>query len=192
MERPPAFDRAWTLYPYVPPLQDAICLFKYRGKVGLAKPLAQLMLGALPRTIDVDAILPVPLHPTRLRAREFNQSLLLAERLGRHLGKPVLATALARVLPTNPQTTLTRQERRRNLRRAFTLFRPEAIAERRILLVDDVFTTGTTLDECARVLRKAGAASVCALTLARTMESHLVPDRVFAERTGGMVPELGL
>ena len=84
IERPPDFERAWTLFPYLPPLQDAICSFKYRGKHTLARPLARLMISALPPGIDADVIIPVPLHPNRLRAREFNQSLLLAARFQPH------------------------------------------------------------------------------------------------------------
>jgi predicted amidophosphoribosyltransferase len=86
------------------------------------------------------------------------------------------------VLATVPQTTLTRHERLRNLRQAFEVRDPEPLNGRRILLVDDVFTTGATLNECAKTVLKAGAMSVRALTLARTIETNLVPDRLFAER----------
>jgi len=181
-EQPPAFQRAWTLFPYLSPLREAICLFKYRGKHTLARPLARLMIRALPSTIDVDMIVPVPLHSSRLRAREFNQSLLLADQLGRHLARPVSATNLVRTAATDPQTTLTRQARLRNLRKAFAVRRPQDLSEKRILLVDDVFTTGTTLNECAKTLRKAGSGPVFALTLARTIDAALVPDRLFAEQ----------
>ena len=179
-ERPPEFQRAWTLFPYLPPLREAIYSFKYRSKHTLARPLARLMINALPRGLDVDVIVPVPLHPTRLRAREFNQSLLLADQLGRHLARPVSASNLVRVTATDPQTTLTRQARLRNLRNAFHIRQPQDLAEKRILLVDDVFTTGTTLNECAKSLRKAGAGPVFALTLARTVDMGLIPDRIAA------------
>jgi ComF family protein len=169
-ERPPAFQRAWTLFPYLPPLREAICSFKYRGKHTLARPLARLMISALPAEIDVDMIVPVPLHPTRLRAREFNQSLLLADQLSRYLTRPVSTTNLVRITATDPQTTLTRQARLRNLRKAFAVHRPQDLTKKRILFVDDVFTTGTTLNECAKVLRKAGTGPVFALTLARTVD----------------------
>jgi ComF family protein len=192
LERPPAYRRALTLFPYLPPLQEAICSFKYRGKIGLARPLARLMMTALPREVDADVIMPVPLHPTRLRAREFNQSLLLADHLGRHMGKPVSATNLVRVLATDPQTTLSRRERLRNLRNAFAVCRPDSVVGRRILLVDDVFTTGTTLNECAKVLLQAGAESVCALTLARTVDASLVPDRLFAVQATRSLSVLGI
>ena len=192
LERPPAYQRARTLYPYLPPLQEAICAFKYRGKFALAKPLGALMARALPADLEIDLIVPVPLHPTRLRAREFNQSLLLADHVSRQLRKPVMATHLVRALPTDPQTTLTRQERLRNLRQAFTVHQPDSLAGRRILLIDDVFTTGTTLNECAKALVKSGAQSVTAVTLARTIDTNLVPDRVLAEHTAERQPFRGL
>lgn len=190
--QPPDFQRAWTLFPYLSPLREAICSFKYRGKHTLARPLARLMINALPSGIDVDLIVPVPLHPARLRAREFNQSLLLADQLSGHLVRPVLPAHLVRVAATDPQTTLTRQARLRNLRNAFDVRRPQDLTEKRILLVDDVFTTGTTLNECAKTLRQAGAGPVFALTLARTVDTALVPDRVFAEQAIRPLTTLGI
>lgn len=191
-QRPPAFQRAWTLFPYLPPLRDAICSFKYRGKHTLAKPLARLMINALPCELEVDMIVPVPLHPTRLRAREFNQSLLLADQLGRHLARPVSASHLIRITATDPQTTLTRKSRLRNLRNAFDIRQPQDLTDQRILLVDDVFTTGTTLNECAKALRKAGTGPVFALTLARTIDTALVPDRVLAGQSMQPLTSIGI
>jgi ComF family protein len=150
------------------------------------------MLSALPAAIEADLIVPVPLYPSRLRAREFNQSLLLADRLGRHMKKPVSTDNLLRVLATEPQTTLSRPARLRNLRQAFVAFHSDRLAGRRILLVDDVFTTGTTLNECAAALCKAGAESVYALTLVRTMGADLVPDRLFPEQALHTLPPLGV
>ncbi|SPP63312.1 ComF family protein [Nitrospira lenta] len=188
--RPPAYAKAWTLYPYLPPLQDAICLFKYRGKVSLAKPLGQLLINALPAALDADLVIPVPLHPTRLREREFNQSLLLADQVATHLHLPLSFTNLVRSVPSEPQSTLSRKERMKNLRRAFIIRRPELVAQKRILLIDDVFTTGTTVNECAKVLRKAGADAIFVLTLARTIESNVVPDRILAQRANGLLEVL--
>jgi ComF family protein len=150
------------------------------------------MLNALPQGLDADVIIPVPLHPARLRTREFNQSLLLADQLGRHLSRPVSATNLVRTAATEPQTALSRQARLRNLRNAFTIRRPHDLAGKRILLVDDVFTTGTTLNECAKALRKSGSGQVFALTLARTVETDLVPDRLFTEQIGRPLTTLGI
>ena len=191
LERPPAYERAWTLFPYLPPLREAICSFKYRGKHTLARPLARLMISALPPGIDADVIIPVPLHPARLRTREFNQSLLLADQLSRHLTRPVSPMNLVRVAATDPQTTLSRQARLRNLRKAFEVRRPQDLAGKRVLLVDDVFTTGTTLNECAKTLRNAGAVTVFALTLARTVDTGLMPDRLFADQGGGPQTTVG-
>ncbi len=179
--RPPSYTRAWTLYPYLPPLQHAIRLFKYQGKVSLAAPLAGLMMARLPPLNTVDMIMPVPLHIQRLREREFNQSLLLADHIGRHLDIPVVYTNLIRTVPTPPQTTLSRKSRQKNLRRSFAVRRPDAILNMRILLIDDVFTTGTTVNECAKVLRRAGSADVFVITLSRTVGTDIVPDRILAQ-----------
>jgi len=182
LELPPIYDRAWTLFPYMPPLQDAICALKYRNVYGLAAPLAASMIRVLPEGLDADVLVPVPLHPSRLRTREFNQSLLIADRLGRHMMRPVSTTDLVRVTATEPQTSLTRSKRLHNLRRAFVVRDPRPLAGRRVLLIDDVYTTGTTLNECAKALKAAGAASVSAVTLARTIDSSLVPDRILARQ----------
>jgi ComF family protein len=127
-------------------------------------------------------IIPVPLHIRRLREREFNQSLLLADHIGCSLNIPVAYTNLVRTVPTPAQTTLSRKSRQINLRRAFAVRRPEAIVNKRILLIDDVFTTGTTVNECAKALRRAGSADVFALTLGRTVGPDIVPDRILAQR----------
>ena len=181
-EHPPSYTKAWTLYPYTPPLQQAICLFKYQGKVSLAAPLAALMIARLPPLDSVDLIMPVPLHIERLRQREFNQSLLLADHIVHSLDIPVAYTNLIRTAPTPAQTTLSRKSRHKNLRRAFAVRRPDAIANRRILLIDDVFTTGTTVNECAKTLRKAGSGDVFVMTLGRTMDPNMIPDRIMAQR----------
>lgn len=179
-ERPPSYTKAWTLYPYRSPLQEAIRLFKYQGKVSLAAPLAALMIARLPPLDSIDVIMPVPLHSARLRQREFNQSLLLADHIGRRLDVPVAYTDLIRTAPTPAQTTLSRESRQKNLRRAFAVRRPDAIVNKRILLIDDVFTTGTTVNECAKALRRAGSSDVFALTLGRTVGADIVPDRIMA------------
>ena len=180
-ERPPSYTKAWTLYPYTPPLRHAICLLKYQGKVSLAAPLAALMIARLPSLHSIDVIMPVPLHSERLRQREFNQSLLLADYIGRHLEIPVAYTNLIRIAPTPAQTTLSRKSRLKNLRRAFVVRRPDAIVNRRILLIDDVFTTGTTVNECAKALRRSGSADIFVLTLGRTVDTDIVPDRILAQ-----------
>lgn len=140
------------------------------------------MIARLPPLDSVDLIIPVPLHSERLRQREFNQSLLLADNIGRHLDIPVAYSNLIRVIPTPAQTTLSRKSRLKNLRRAFAIRHPEAVVSRRILLIDDVFTTGTTVNECAKTLRKAGSGDVFVMTLGRTIDPNLIPDRIIAQR----------
>ncbi len=166
-KRPPAYNQAWTPYAYQSPLKEAISLLKYHGKTQLAPSLAQLMTRATPVPTNVDAIIAVPLHPDRLREREFNQALLLAHHLGRQWNIPVLTNVLSRTKPTRPQTSLTRQERLKNLRRCFSVTTPSAVEGKTTLVVDDVFTTGTTVNECAKALRKAGVQAVYVQTLAR-------------------------
>lgn len=168
-QHPPAFTRAWACYVYEPPLQQAIHLFKYRSKVVLTRALGTLLRHAWHRPTDADILMPVPLHASRLREREYNQSLLLADELNRDLRLPLMYDNLVRLRATPPQTELSRSERLANLRRCFAVRRPAEIAGKRVLLVDDVMTTGTTVNECAKVLRKAGADEVYVVTLARTV-----------------------
>jgi ComF family protein len=113
--------------------------------------------------------MPVPLHASRLRDREYNQSLLLADELNRDLRLPLVYDNLVRLRAAPPQTELSRSERLANLRRCFSVRRPAEVDGKRVLLIDDVMTTGTTANECAKALRKAGAAEVFVLTLARTL-----------------------
>ncbi|MGB0910536.1 MAG: ComF family protein [Nitrospirales bacterium] len=168
--KPPAFSQAWTLYPYQSPLKEAIKLFKYQRKVALTGPITTLLTQALGTIPPIDLIIPVPLHATRLREREYNQSLLLASGLSQHLHIPLTYTTLVRIRETPPQTSLTKHERLKNLRRSFAVKTPQAIAGKTMLLVDDVYTTGTTVNECAKVLRKAGAGKVYVVTLARMIK----------------------
>lgn len=168
-EKPPRFDRALSPYRYEGVLEQAIRLFKYRRRDTLAAPLTDLMLVWADRLPSVDLVMPVPLHPDRLRTREFNQSLLLADRVARRLGLPLSFDHLLRVRKTRPQTELDRKDRARNVRRAFAVRDPHGLEDRRVLLVDDVLTTGATVNDCARALRRAGAASVAVLTLARRL-----------------------
>lgn len=167
--RPPAFTQTWSLFPYQSPLKEAIVLFKYRGKRSLTKHFIQDMIAALPTLPTIDVLMPVPLHPQRLREREYNQSLLLAHGLSQHLQIPLLLSCLLRVRSTVPQTSLSKKERLTNLHRAFVVDDASRIKGQRILLIDDVFTTGTTLHECAKTLRKAGSGPVYGLTLARML-----------------------
>jgi len=174
--RLPRYTRVWAPYAYRSPLREAIALFKYHRKVALARSLGILLIQALPAQLETDLIMPIPLHPNRLREREFNQSLLLADYVSPILQRPVSYRNLVRVVDTNPQTTLSRSARLRNLRKAFALKNPGEVRGRIILLVDDVFTTGTTADECASVLLNAQAREVKVLTLARSIDGDLFQD----------------
>lgn len=144
--------------------------FKYQRQFALRRVIAPWLVECLadPRMLPFDVIVPVPLHPTRLREREFNQALALAEPLARAAGRPLLSDALRRVRRTVSQTRFHRERRLENLRGAFRHHPGRAVAGRRVLLVDDVFTTGATVDECARVLLRAGAATVQVATAARS------------------------
>ena len=119
-----------------------------------------------------DRIVPVPLHRKRLRERGFNQAVILARELSKRFDIPLDFISLRREIFTSPQVGLDREERSANVRGAFSATHPERIAGRRILLVDDVYTTGSTLAECARVLIRANAESVAVLTLARAVRDH--------------------
>lgn len=174
-EAKPAFERAraWASYSNQEeenPLRDAISLFKYQRRVSLAKPFATFMTEvSKANRLECDLILPVPLHPDRLRWRGFNQSLLLARHIGKALQIGVDAFSLVRERNTQPQVELSAIERQRNVREAFRLTRRSGIVDRRVLLVDDVYTSGATVRECAMVLKEGGAKEIHVLTLARAM-----------------------
>jgi ComF family protein len=152
------------------PLREAIHQFKYEDLRSLAGPLGALMaagwatLGS--NLYDPDVIVPVPLHVSRQRQRGYNQAGLLARELGRHLHQPVFEKALVRARATAPQVGLSAKERRANVHDAFRCV-SDSIAGRRVLLIDDVFTTGSTLEAACRALRDRGASSVWGYTLAR-------------------------
>ena len=117
----------------------------------------------------MDLIIPVPLHPKRLRWRGFNQSLLLARQVSRLYEVPVDPFVLCRERETPPQTQLAEDERRKNVRGAFAIYPGKLLKRRSVLLVDDVYTSGATANECSRVLVRGGAREVYVLTLARTV-----------------------
>jgi len=144
--------------------------FKYREGRHLRGPLTDLLVEGLtdPRLAGrpIDAIVPVPLHAARLRARRYNQAEVLAETLSARTGLRVLS-ALRRVRATRTQTRLDREERMENLRGAFVPAHNARVQGLHLVVLDDVFTTGATTHDCARALREAGAASVRVLTVAR-------------------------
>jgi ComF family protein len=146
--------------------------FKYGRKVSLGKPLGRLMArgsGGFLGECAVDTVLPVPLHPKRLRWRGFNQSVLLAKEVSRVFNIPMDPFTLYRTRETAPQTQLDEEERKKNVRGAFSLRPENPVKGKRLLLVDDVYTSGATVNECSRVLKRAEAREVFVLTLARTV-----------------------
>ncbi|MDD8027206.1 MAG: ComF family protein [Acidobacteriota bacterium] len=166
----PPFSRHRSAGAYGGTVKEAILLFKFRKFRPLAKPLAAFVVSSLgdERALWEEGVfVPVPLHRKRRRERGFNQAAALAGEMGRLTGRPVEARALRRIADIPPQTTMGKAERKANVRGAFRVVHPERIRGRVVVLVDDVFTTGSTLGECARVLRRAGAADVRALTVAR-------------------------
>ncbi|MGB3942895.1 MAG: ComF family protein [Candidatus Manganitrophaceae bacterium] len=165
-ENPPFFSQAITPYAYEGGLAKTIRRFKYQKGNQLAMSLASLLVDAL-GSRSFDLVTPIPLHPTRLREREFNQSLLLADRVAQQRTIPLLIEGLERLRETGPQVGLSRKEREKNVRRAFRVSYREAIQGKRILLVDDVYTTGATLREGAKTLAEGGAKEIVVAAVAR-------------------------
>jgi ComF family protein len=171
LRKAPSCDMVRAPYLYEGGMMEAIHQFKYSGRSHLAHSLGPLLTSFVKTWLDRTAdcvTMPVPLHPKRLRERGFNQSLLLARHVASRLGTGLDFLSLTRIRYTQPQTGLKSEERRRNVRKAFEVKDKEAVKGRSILLVDDVTTTGNTLNECARVLKRAGAEHVFGLVLART------------------------
>ncbi len=168
-QKPPVFDQALSIGYFEGSLREAIHQFKYRPCRSLGKPLALWMVKNIRPHSSIDCIMPVPLHRERLRHRGFNQSLILAHEIGKAFSIPLSFDNLVRVRPTRPQVDLSGEERIKNVSRAFSLLRPEEIDGKDVVLVDDVFTSGATMNECSLVLKKAGASKVTAVTLARAI-----------------------
>jgi ComF family protein len=171
LRKRPSYDFARAPYLYGGALMKAIHELKYAQRSHLADSLG-LLLASFAQTwigeLKAPLVMPVPLHPRRLRARGFNQSLLLARGVAAKTGAELDFLSLRRTRFTKPQTELSSEERRKNVRKAFEVVKPEAVKGKTIVLVDDVATTGSTLNECAKALKRAGADRVLCLVLART------------------------
>lgn len=169
LARPPCYDSVSAAYAYAFPVDALIQSYKYGRNLTLVPVLGAALLAAAP--VNIDAIVPMPLSKTRLRERGFNQAQELARYAGRRLGVPVLPYACRRVVDTAPQVALPWAERARNVRGAFVC--DAGFDGMTVALVDDVMTTGATLNELARNVKRAGAVNVCAWVVARTPEDSL-------------------
>ncbi len=167
------FNIARAMGLYEGSLREAILRFKYNHKTMLLKPLGDLMAKYHYDSINLssyDLLIPIPLHKKRLKERGFNQSLILSRQIQKRYQIPIDYLSIVKIRPTPPQVNLKFKERRANVKGSFQIKDPERIKQKRILLIDDVFTSGATANECARVLIKGGAERVDVLTLARAKE----------------------
>lgn len=166
----PFFDIAKSAVRYTGIFQKLLQDFKYHGATWLSHDFASLMLACLRThlsTADIDIITCVPLYHAKERERSYNQAHLLAKGIVKHFRKPLLHNMVCRTRPTQSQTHLTSSERVANVNNVFAVKKISRVKSRRVLLIDDVMTTGATVNECSRVLKKAGAEKVLVLTLAR-------------------------
>jgi ComF family protein len=164
IQNEPHFENARSFGTYKGTLRKAINLFKYHGIKRLAGPLSDVMHRvSIP---SVNTVIPVPLYKRRLREREFNQSALLAGHTAKRLGIPLALDCLVKTRDTTPQVGMNSRDRFKNVKKAFIIKDNSVIRGRNALLIDDVFTTGATVRECSRMLKKAGADNVYVITLA--------------------------
>jgi len=160
----------WAVCAYEGVIKHCVHLFKYNARLNLLNALSSLMIDFIKNHLKdkkFDLIIPVPLHGARLRERGFNQAELLAKKISTHISQPLCLKALKRVKPTLTQTGLSKTKRFTNLKGAFKIIRDDFVYNKNILLIDDVFTTGSTIGEAAKTLLEAKAKSVEALVLAR-------------------------
>jgi ComF family protein len=170
LQYPPAFDYTIAAFSYSFPINQLIKALKFHERLLLVNLLADELASRISERPD--AIMALPLHPIRLRKRGFNQSQLLAARVAKRLDIPLLTDACIRVRDTPPQSSLPWKERDKNMRHAFILSPDADIREKHIAIVDDVMTTGASLGEMAQTLKLAGATTVSAWVVARTLPHH--------------------
>lgn len=187
IEYPPNFDRAVSYGEYDSGVRELIHLLKYAGVIPAAKPLGKLLAQSIEQLrLDAEAVVvPVPLHSSKRRERRFNQSELIARAALKHLSPHFELShgVLVRERPTRSQVGLDREARIQNMHGAFRVSAPEQIKGRTVVVVDDVMTTGTTVSECARILKRAGAERVFAATVARTLKRAVASS--FSNETEG-------
>ena len=163
------FDKAWSICSYEGLIRDLIHNFKYRQKLQyqyIFKSLINEFLETYKILNDIDIIIPIPLHATRLREREYNQSQILANIVSETINKPILSDTLIRIKNTKPQIELSDKQRIQNISGCFAIRNQHAINSGNILLIDDVFTTGATISEAARIIKEYNPGKIFALTLA--------------------------
>jgi len=170
------FDMAYCFGAYEDTLRELIHLFKYGGMKPLARTLGGFLASALPRDQQFDVVVPMPLHWRRRWQRGFNQSELLARLIARRCAIPMV-NAVRRTRATAAQAGLTNARRRENVAGAFRVRKPRAVEGRRVLLIDDVMTTGATASACGLALKRGGASSVTLLALARVDRRLFEPDQ---------------
>jgi competence protein ComFC len=176
------FDLARSFGAYSPRMARAILLLKYGNVVPLGRWFAARLATVVrrqPQDFGADAVVPVPLDRGRRRERGYNQAELIAKPLARLLGIPFRSYLLVRTRPRPNQLRLTRRERWETVRGAYAMHHDAQVDKVRVLLVDDVFTTGATLDACSKALKEAGAARVVGLTVARALPQLAVPEAGF-------------
>ena len=164
----PAFDRAWAAAVYTGPLTELVPRYKFHNKTALRRTFAAVILNFLKRyeiMLKADIIMPVPLHPARLRERGYNQAALIAESLSQTLSIPYTDKALERARHTPRQSELGQKERFTNIMGAFKMSPSSVIKGNHVILIDDLLTTGATASEAARALKAAGAAEVTVIAL---------------------------
>ncbi len=175
---PPSYNRARAAVRYDETARTMVQAFKYGDRLDLAPAMGRWMATAGRELLgEADVLVPVPLHWRRLWSRRFNQAATLAQSVSRISGVPVTHDLLKRVRATRQQVGLTQAERTRNVQGAFRVAqeaRPQVLGKR-LLLVDDVLTSGATLDTCTRILLRAGAANVDVLVFARVVQAHRAP-----------------
>lgn len=172
ISEPRVFDSARAYTEYAGLARETVLAFKYGGKPGLARAIANLMAdwaAEIVREEGSEVLVPVPLHGERLKERGYNQAALLAARLAGPLGLPVDYATLRRLRPTARQSDLERADRFLNVKDAFGFSGTKPFEKRSVVLLDDVLTTGATASECAKALKEGGAKRVMVLTFARTL-----------------------
>jgi len=172
------YDEGYSAHQYTGVVKELIHLFKYRKRQYLGHFLGGSLLDCVRERGDLsgyDAIVPVPLHWRRQWSRGFNQATDLGKALSNGFGIPIMKRNLRRVLNTRPQVRIEPKEREDNIKNAFRVRRPGKVAGKKLVLLDDVITTGATLNECARVLKMAGALKVTIVTLAHASDVQREP-----------------